>query len=86
MHPSKAPRPDDLPPLFYQRPWDIVDPTVTTAVLQVLNSGEVPPNLNHTFFTLISKKNQPMKVAEYHPISLCNILYKLISKIVANRD
>lgn len=54
-------------------------------VLYALNSGEIPHDLNHTFLTLIAKKKQPLSVAEYHPISLCNVLYKIISKVLGNR-
>lgn len=37
--------------------------------------------MNHTHITLISKKKHPIRVANYHP----NVLYKLISKIIANK-
>lgn len=55
------------------------------APTQVLKSGRFPPALNYTFITLIPKKNQVMKVLDFRPISLCNILYKLIAKVIANR-
>lgn len=73
-----------MPPFFYQKHWDIIGDRVTAAVLQALYSGEFPIAPNHTFFTLIPKKKQPSKVAEYRLISLCNVLYKLISKVLAN--
>lgn len=41
--------------------------------------------MNHTFITLISKKDDPSKVASFRPISLCNVLYKILSKCIANR-
>ena len=49
-----------------------------------LNSGTLPTPLNHTFITLIPKKNSP-GLHQYHPISLCNMLYKIFSKVLANR-
>lgn len=85
MHPTKASRPDGLPPLFYQRYWHIVVTKVTTAALCALNQGQIPSTLNHTFITLIPKKKQPSTVADYRPISLCNVPYKLISKVIADR-
>lgn len=57
---------------------------MTQVVLSALNLGEFPTKLNHTFITLIPKK-KPSKVADYHPIILCNVLYKLISKVLTNR-
>ena len=53
--------------------------------LQALNSGIVPESLNSTFISLISKVKNPKKVSEFRPISLCNVVYKLIAKVVANR-
>ena len=55
------------------------------AVLTCLNTGSIPPSINQTFITLILKVKSLVRVSEYRLIALCNILYKLISKILANR-
>ena len=47
--------------------------------------GRVLPSLNSTFFALIPKKEKPLTFADFRPISLCNLVYKLISKIAALR-
>ena len=85
MAPLKAPRPDGMPPLFYQHFWGLVDNDVTNSVLSWLNSGTIPYLLNHTFVTLIPKTKNPEYVTQYRPISLCNVLYKIFSKVLANR-
>ena len=40
--------------------------------------------LKSTFITLVPKCNKPGIFVDFHPIALCNLLYKLISKIIAN--
>jgi ribonuclease HI len=85
MAPLKAPGPDGLPPLFYQRFWPVVGQDVTRGVLSCLNSGQLLTSINHTFITLIPKVKNPERVTEFRPISLCNVIYKLVSKVVANR-
>ena len=85
MEPLKAPSSDGLPPLFFQHYWSSVGVDVTEAVLSCLASGVIPPSINQTFITLIPKVKSLIKVFEYRPISLCNIIYKLVSKVIANR-
>ena len=85
MEPLKALEPNKLPLLFFQKYWPNIGDEFSLAILSCLNSGSIPPSINHTFITLIPKVKSPTKVSEYRPISLWNILYKLVSKVVANK-
>ena len=85
MAPLKAPGPDGMPPLFYQHYWNLVGDDISNTVLHYLNSVTLPEHLNHTFITLIPKKKNPEFASEFRPISLCNDLYKIFSKVLANR-
>lgn len=85
MAPLKAPGPSGMPPLFYQNFWDLVSFDVTSTVLHFLNKGSLPSPLNHTFITLIPKSKNPENVTKHRPISLCNVLYKIFSQVLANR-
>ncbi|KAL0004665.1 hypothetical protein SO802_012226 [Lithocarpus litseifolius] len=85
MAPLKAPGPDGMPPIFFQKFWSVIGDDVVHAVLFCLNSGRLLPGMNHTFISLIPKAKNPESVSEFRPIALCNILYKLVSKVLANR-
>ena len=54
-------------------------------VLNVLNSIMLITEINKTNIAFILKTNQPSKMADFRPISLCNTTYKLVSKVLANR-
>lgn len=85
MHPLKAPSPDDMPPLFYQHFWPNVNTIVIKIVLDFLNHDVALSNFHETHIVLIPKTKNPKRVSNYKPISLCNVAYKLASKVVANR-
>ena len=81
----KALGPNGMPPLFYQHFRSTVNHDVTSSILSWLNLGTIPTPLNHTFITLVPKINSPEYAHQFRPISLCNVLYKIYSKILANR-
>ena len=58
---------------------------VITTCLHILNKGGNITPLNHTFIALIPKVRKPRTVNEFRPISLCNVVYRIITKAVANR-
>jgi hypothetical protein len=58
---------------------------VTEEVLQVLNGGEFPEGWNDTTIVPILKVPKLDKIEDLHPISFCNVLYKIVSKVLANR-
>ena len=84
MAPLKAPGPNGMSPIFFQHYWKAIGSDVAAAVLSCLNSAHIPAGINHTYLTLIPKVKIPKPVTEFRPIALCNIVYKLISKVLAN--
>lgn len=83
MHPMKAPGPDGMPALFYKKFWHVIGEDVILHVLNILNNGAPIASINHTNIVLIPKKN--ICESADRPISLCNVLYKLVSKVISNR-
>lgn len=84
MHPLKSPGPDGMSPIFYQKFWHIIRNDVVTFVLDFLNNGVFDPSVNYTHIVLIPKVAQP-DVTQFRPISLCNVVYRIASKVIANR-
>jgi len=85
MFPDKAPGPDGMNPGFYQHYWDVVGADVSDFVINCLNTCSFPAGLNDTNVVLIPKKCVPESVADLRPIALCNVTYKIMAKVLANR-
>lgn len=75
---------DGFPPTFFQDFWDIVSYDVTKVVQDFFKMGRLLKKINNTFIVLIPKTNTPIYLKEYHPISLYNTIYKILSKILVN--
>jgi hypothetical protein len=81
---NKAPGPDEFTAGFFQTHWASIGSSVTNVVLHFLNGGQMPEGVNQTTIVLIPKIKNPQELKEFRPISLCNVIYKLCSKILAN--
>jgi len=55
------------------------------AILHVFNTRILDVTINRTYMALIPKTSSPVHVTDFKPISLCNVIYKILSKVLANR-
>ncbi|XP_037493252.1 uncharacterized protein LOC105630354 [Jatropha curcas] len=85
MDPNKSPGLDGLNPAFFQKSWGILGPDISNACRLWLSQGTLPPSLTKTLLVLIPKCDSPEFVKDYRPIALCNLLYKILAKALANR-
>lgn len=85
MYPEKAPGVDGLNPCFFQTYWSIVSTDVVVFCRNFIEHGILPDEVNNTLVCLIPKVKCPKQVADLRPISLCNVVMRILSKVLANR-
>lgn len=85
MPKNKAPGPDGFPSEFFTGNWDTVGRDAIDAVQEFFSSGTLLQQWNTTILTLIPKKKNANRIADFRPISCCNTLYKAVSKLLAER-
>lgn len=69
----------------FKKNWDTIGPELIQLIQSFFRTGYILKELNSTFISLIPKVPKPVTAAEFIPIALCNTIYKVISKILANR-
>lgn len=57
---------------------------VSQVILSSLNSGSLLKSINYTFITLVPKVPSLERVTDFRSISLCDVIYKIVSKVIAN--
>eukprot|EP00253_Pinus_taeda_P028735 PITA_28735 len=82
---GKAPGPDGFTTTFFHAFWDMTKKEVWEIVEESRAKRWILPSLNSTFIALIPTEENSMTPDKFRPIALCNVIYKVISKVAANR-
>lgn len=85
MKPYKAPSPDGYHPIFFQKTWEITGGDVVRHVQEWFGRGCISEELGYALICLIPRQNSLEMVKHFRPISLCNTLYKVVTKVLVNR-
>ncbi|KAL0386698.1 UNVERIFIED_CONTAM: hypothetical protein Slati_4586800 [Sesamum latifolium] len=81
----KAPGPDGYSSGFFKAAWSAVGEEVTRAIMEFFRTGRLLKQVNSNLISLIPKVANPTSVTEFWPISCCNVLYKIITKVIVQR-
>jgi hypothetical protein len=85
LGPTKASGPDGFIAIFYKKYWHLIKKEVLVCVDKFFSNHCLLREQNKSFIALIPKASGSYTAHQFRPISLCNIVYKIISKILANR-
>ena len=80
-----APGPDGFTTNFFQEGWAWLKDDLLTIVENSRKTGGILKAFNATFLALIPKENGTEDPGKFRPIALCNVIYKIITKVIANR-
>ncbi|KAL0728180.1 hypothetical protein Bca4012_024273 [Brassica carinata] len=82
---DSAPGADGMTGKFFQNYWNITGVQITREVKEFFAGGALPPEWNFTQLCLLPKKPNPNQMTDLRPISLCSVVYKIISNIICSR-
>lgn len=85
MASDKAPGPDGFTIEFFKACWHIIKAYLFNLIKNFHRTKRVLSTINATFLTLIPKSHHADSLEKFRPIVLCNVIYKIPSKLVTNR-
>nr|XP_029143833.1 uncharacterized protein LOC114924217 [Arachis hypogaea] len=85
MSSFKAPGPDGFQAIFYKEFWDSLSNDVCGLVKRAFEGEPMNAAIFDTLIVLIPKVEVPSSLREFRPISLCNVIYKIVTKVLVNR-
>ncbi|XP_057740500.1 uncharacterized protein LOC130957670 [Arachis stenosperma] len=77
--------PDGFQAFFFKEYWEIIGLDVWKMVKQAFFGVTLDPRMLETLLVLIPKVESPVSMKDFRPISLYNVVYKIITKVLVNR-
>ena len=85
MEGDKALGPNGFTMAFFQKCWSVVEKDVMDVFDYFHQHSVFERSMNASFLTLIPKKCNVVNIKDFRPISLVGSVYKLLSKVLANK-
>ena len=85
MNSDKTPGPNGFTVAFFHKCWSVVEKDVMDFFVYFHRHSVFEQSMNASFLTLIPKKCNAVNIKDFRPISLVGSVYKLLSKVLANR-
>lgn len=85
LSPYSAPGPDGFTGFFFIHCWEIINTDVVSAIQDFFRGGQIPSPVASTLLILLPKIPNPSNLKDLRPVSLCNFVHKIISKVLASK-
>jgi hypothetical protein len=85
LDPDSAPGPDGFSGVFFQSCWELIAQDVFEAVQEFMVGVPIPRSVSSALMVLLPKKDSPSTFADYRPISLCNFVNKIFTRLLCER-
>ena len=85
MGKDKAPGLDGYSSYFFKKSWEVIGADFCYAIRDFFSSGKLLKQVNHSIIALVPKLVNISSPLDFRPISCCNVIYKVISKLLDDR-
>jgi hypothetical protein len=82
---KKSPGPDGLTSEFYNEYWTIVKTEVTQMIREMFEMDATTHQLKVEIMASLPKHAKATKLTDYRPITLLNLDYKILTRVIVNR-
>ena len=81
----KSPGPDGFHPAFFKSQWEIIGKLIFGFIVHVRHNSTNITSVNQALLTLVPKTSDASSISQFRPIALCNVIYRILTKMIAIR-